>query len=138
MKRIRRIFENARCAAPLAPLVVALAAAVIVMIAATGLAACGTTKPHAADVAGVYVNYQRSRELVLDASGTFQTFVKHGLTGPWEPLGFEGHWIWQGDTVTLTNDLGADSDPSIVLPYQYTGGTLIDIRETKDNVFVRQ
>jgi len=119
-------------------LVVALAALVIVTLAVTSLAACGTTKPHAADVAGVYVNYRRDQKLVLDATGTFQTYLKHGLTGPWIPLGFEGHWVWQGDTVTLTNDLGVDKNPSIVLPYEYTGGTLVDIRETHDNVFVKQ
>jgi hypothetical protein len=118
--------------------IIAIAAALIVALAASSLQACGTAKPHAADVAGVYVNYQRGQELVLDPSGTFQTYLKHGLTGPWEPLGFNGHWGWQGDTVTLTNDLGADKNPSIVLPYDYTGATLIDIRETHDNIFVKQ
>ena len=119
-------------------LVVALAALVIVTLAVTSLAACGTTKPHAADVAGVYVNYRRDQKLVLDATGTFQTYLKHGLTGPWITLGFDGHLVWQGDTVTLTNDLCVDKNPSIVLPYEYAGGTLVDIRETHDNVFVKQ
>jgi hypothetical protein len=118
--------------------IIAIAAAVIVALAATGLAACGTSKPRAADVAGVYINYGRAQKLVLDPSGTFQTYLKHGLTAPWEPLDFDGHWVWQGDTVTLTNDLGADKNPSIVLPYDYTGATLIDIRETHDNIFVKQ